>query len=660
MVFCAPFDASEICPARRTPASRETQDLEGLGEGGASFNSFNPRPILSPVRSATFDQHGPQLARAPSDVHNHMHEPLLSLSHLVPSGHFSGAHDVTIGRYRVNEYVNILGPLRTVFDHLEPYIAHGAVFDSSERYNAPTCHENTRICVRRDIMNWIKRDDIPGGQVPERLMWFSGPTGSGKTAIAGSVAEACKKEGLLAASFFFSSSLGFDGNQLAEHEDLHQFAAQLLHSIERNPSIFRKNLKEQADCLLLQPLRKIRGHCDTTKWPKGIIIDGLDMVNLGRRAHDHTARAKATSEHDSDQREILDALFFLAADSNFPFKIFLSSCPETTIQEYFSGTTHPDDIRRFLDAKFASIRHSSHISDPSWPGKSVVDHIIGMSSGQFIVPALIIDWVKSGVPQRRLPDVLQLEKLDDEEKNPFAMLDKVFRRILQGARNPGDDPQLVVKWVLCILDSLGPTPKPTPAQFWRQFLGGVEGEFDSCMASIASLVHVPLPDSEADSPIEVHHHHPLAKFLSSRMRCEDLYVDEGDLNGFLAAGIVRILKDVRSIFTTNPPDHDLFDFIRHFRRLTLLAPDDSASHPSPEAPVLEIYSRFLVFLSERSKADLASCDVALWTDILLAPIYYGDGSVYIFSSGDHGTMLLGSIYCGIHKAMKVSPYPNPL
>jgi hypothetical protein len=405
-------------------------------------------------------------------------------------------------------------------------------------------------------------------------MWFSGPTGSGKTAIAGSVAEACKKEGLLAASFFFSSSLASTAScskrfiittiasQLAEHEDLHQFAAQLLHSIERNPSIFRKNLKEQADCLLLQPLRKIRGHCDTTKWPKGIIIDGLDMVNLGRRAHDHTARAKATSEHDSDQCEILDALFFLAADSNFPFKIFLSSCPETTIQEYFSGTTHPstiqiflgphykpsDDIRRFLDAKFASIRHSSHISDPSWPGKSVVDHIIGMSSGQFIVPALIIDWVKSGVPQRRLPDVLQLEKLDDEEKNPFAMLDKVFRRILQGARNPGDDPQLVVKWVLCILDSLGPTPKPTPAQFWRQFLGGVEGEFDSCMASIASLVHVPLPDSEADSPIEVHHHHPLAKFLSSRMRCEDLYVDEGDLNGFLAAGIVRILKGVLSTF----------------------------------------------------------------------------------------------------------------
>ena len=100
------------------------------------------------------------------------------------------------------------------------------------------------------------------------------------------------------------------------------------------------------------------------------------------------------------------------------------------------------------------------------------------------------------------------------------------------------------------------------------------------------------------------------------------------------------------------PEGDFFQFLQYFRYLQLLAPTGSGPS-SPNAPIPE-HSRFLVFLGENSKDELASCDVSFWTDVLLAQMFFRDGSSYVFSPGDDGLKILGSIYCGIHRAMKVS------
>ena len=38
-----------------------------------------------------------------------------------------------------------------------------------------------------------------------KILHLTGPAGTGKTAIAGSIADTCDEEGLLAGSFFFAS-----------------------------------------------------------------------------------------------------------------------------------------------------------------------------------------------------------------------------------------------------------------------------------------------------------------------------------------------------------------------------------------------------------------------------------------------------------------------
>ncbi|KAJ3521406.1 hypothetical protein NMY22_g12335 [Coprinellus aureogranulatus] len=86
---------------------------------------------------------------------------------------------------------------------LREHVSDGSMHNSADRFNAPTCHPDTRKAVQEDIFSWMTHDDRDGE--PKKILWMSGPAGCGKTAIAGSVAETCQERGILAASFFFSS-----------------------------------------------------------------------------------------------------------------------------------------------------------------------------------------------------------------------------------------------------------------------------------------------------------------------------------------------------------------------------------------------------------------------------------------------------------------------
>ncbi|TEB33811.1 hypothetical protein FA13DRAFT_1789635 [Coprinellus micaceus] len=88
-------------------------------------------------------------------------------------------------------------------EYLEEHITIGAIHNSDERCDAPTCFPETRVAVQEDILSWITQGDQD--EQPMKMLWLSGPAGSGKTAIAGSVADVCQARGILAGSFFFSS-----------------------------------------------------------------------------------------------------------------------------------------------------------------------------------------------------------------------------------------------------------------------------------------------------------------------------------------------------------------------------------------------------------------------------------------------------------------------
>ena len=56
-------------------------------------------------------------------------------------------------------------------------ISVNAFHNSSERFDPPKCHPNTRVAVLTEIMEWIKPE------TNEDVLWLYGSAGVGKSAI---------------------------------------------------------------------------------------------------------------------------------------------------------------------------------------------------------------------------------------------------------------------------------------------------------------------------------------------------------------------------------------------------------------------------------------------------------------------------------------------
>ena len=176
--------------------------------------------------------------------------------------------------------------LQIIYPALYNHISAGALPNSAERCDAPKCHPDTRVAIQDEILSWIRqRDDAVAH--PERIKWVTGPAGTGKTAIMGSIADTCKDGGDLAAGFFFSSFSGSADRrskrcfvatlayQLQQHPALAPVRELILAAVAADPAVFKKGLEDQFEHLILGPLRHAKG-CDAASYPKAIIIDGLD------------------------------------------------------------------------------------------------------------------------------------------------------------------------------------------------------------------------------------------------------------------------------------------------------------------------------------------------------------------------------------------------
>ena len=82
---------------------------------------------------------------------------------------------------------------------LKQNVALGASHNSAERYDPPKCHPHTREAVLMKIEDWVK-----DAHKVSLFLWLYGPAGTGKSAIAQTIAELLESLELLAAAFFFS------------------------------------------------------------------------------------------------------------------------------------------------------------------------------------------------------------------------------------------------------------------------------------------------------------------------------------------------------------------------------------------------------------------------------------------------------------------------
>ncbi|KAF6765970.1 hypothetical protein DFP72DRAFT_3069 [Ephemerocybe angulata] len=511
-------------------------------------------------------------------------------------------------------------------------MAPGAIHDSNERCDAPKCMEETRVAVQEEIMSWIA--DGQNDAQPKNIMWVTGPAGTGKSAILGSIADACKEKGTLAASFFFSAFSGSADRrtkryliptltyQLMSDAAFPGIREQILSSVMQDPILFTKNLKEQFTTMVLNPL------LSRTQEPGGnseaalrvIIIDGLDECDVEQfqdsagRTHP-SAHVLPIRRKEDDQREILSLLLLAASNPSFPFRILVASRPEKVIRNVFTtdgkaytrelfldDSYDPDaDIGLFYDAKFSIICRDLGIKPEDWPGKEAKLTLVRDASGQFIYAATVMRYIEgsshsirpgAGIlgrasPPERLEHILGLhsKRGDKMSLNPLKPLDALYSLLLESC----PDPELSMKWLRATQQKvISALRKDTaPVRLLRLVLEASHGEEQYALGSLSSLLPTQIFGESLLKPYSFYHKSFL-DFIADPVRCGERFMTDAQVRDWMAQRFFQTLD-------------------RHFTDVELSEIWEIGYQDFPRWIRFSTQAAF-----EIAKPDILSCDLQKW------------------------------------------------
>ena len=342
-------------------------------------------------------------------------------------------------------------------------------------------------------MKWIRWEE----DIHAFIMWVYGPAGSGKSAIAQTIAEMCEDELILLASFFFSRN---DPSRSTVKPLVATIAYQItsnfpqtrdviLGAIQRDPLIFTKSLAVQFKFLIVMPLQSLAesGSFNSSTSRHLIIIDGLDECcdpNVQR----NIVEVLAISQR---QRQ-LPLIFLIASrpEQHISLTFGTGVLPNVTTRIALDESYLPDnDIKLFLTDKFQEIK-SSHprraYIPPHWPLPDVLNQLVEKSSGQFIYASTVTRYVTSirHKPTDRLDIILGIRP--PQRDLPFSELDALYTHILAGV----DDIERVQE----ILSVLFLCNNSFAAQEWTSrimetFLLLQPGDVDLYLGDLHSLIN---------------------------------------------------------------------------------------------------------------------------------------------------------------------------
>ena len=299
-----------------------------------------------------------------------------------------------------------------------PY-AEGARFDSEKG-----CLPGTREEVIDEITNWVNSD---GDHVP-CVFFLSGLAGSGKSAIAHTVASRFHELGRLGSSFFFDRAYSTDRRPdnlfstiARDLADLDPQRKRSLWELIQGQRALRttRSAREQFDQFILNPSSKLMA-----VGPMVIVIDALD------ESGDPAAR-----------KALLAVLVDQVVHLPFNFRILVTSRPERDIQTALSGKRHvvykgmdtidvmstKSDISRFVRAELAAVHGLNH----KWPNEAWRHLLAERSEGLFQWASTACLFIKGdgqeGLdPSEQLDIILSLTPLVTKSNH----LDQLYLEIL--------------------------------------------------------------------------------------------------------------------------------------------------------------------------------------------------------------------------------------
>ena len=403
------------------------------------------------------------------------------------------------------------------------------------------CLEGTRGAVLDEIERWIDDFDKPP------VYWLNGLAGTGKSAIAQTIAERTAEGGNLGASFFCSrdfeerSDLQFIFPTLAVQlaRKYTQFRSIFVPLVQLDPGIAHESLYHQMDKLIVQPLKQ-------TTISTVIVIDALDECK--------------DEEPDSAILSILGKFV-----SEIPkVKFFLTGRPDPRIQEGFRlpllakatniFTLHDvglglvnDDIRLFLQQNLLEIADRRGWLD-GWPTTEQLDLLCERAGGLFVYAVATVKFIdkQNSNPKKRLDLLLQSPENSAHEgktkvKTSFSThttLDSLYVTILQdafGDDDPEDDPKIrsVLGAVVLALNPLSPSTIAA-------FLGFDTEDVSPLLSSLQSLI---ILKQDLNHPVRPFHK-SFPDFIVDPARCINrrFHISPPDHHSELVIGCLELMN----------------------------------------------------------------------------------------------------------------------
>ncbi|KAK9859401.1 hypothetical protein MYU51_013337 [Penicillium brevicompactum] len=322
-------------------------------------------------------------------------------------------------------------------------MARGAEFDSYMDQHEDVCLSGTRIELLRQATEWASSSE------GTCIFWLNGMAGTGKSTISRTLARSFKEAKILGASFFFKRGEGDRANasklfstitrQLVVR--IPQLIPEIEKTLEGEPDIAGKSLKEQFNKLILRPILSLQlselPSSEFSNLPLVIMLDALDEC-----------------ARDEDIRVILRLLPTFQDSTTIKLRVFLTSRPELPIRMGISqipSLAHQDvalheiaepvvqhDISLFLTQQLWAIRKDRDLSE-DWPGESAIKSLVELSAPLFIFAATACRILADPMwdPEDTLTKLLAYQKTDSEldgipRFDDMSHFDKTYLPVLDG------------------------------------------------------------------------------------------------------------------------------------------------------------------------------------------------------------------------------------
>ncbi|KAG1780762.1 hypothetical protein EV702DRAFT_738174 [Suillus placidus] len=409
------------------------------------------------------------------------------------------------------------------------FVPLGALFDSPGRGPLPM------IQLGSDRARLVERLEADFENPSNAMSWLHGPSGTGKSVIAYTLASRCRQKNRLAGSFFFSRRHANCRNArslvfaLAYQFGLSQPQAKekMIEALSSDPGIISpsRDLREQFARLLVEPLEAV----DWRSPSRVFVIDAIDqcqdqvpeLISLLTRLLSHMVDV---------------GLHIFITSRDYIKGVLIKRHLLPMISDIaLNSTGITGDIRLFLRQSFDKIHKRHHLQHRKpWPPEEVLGRLVDRVGPHFIIGSIIVKFVESldHDPTDRM------DLIDHISFNPSSPSESSVDDFYKSIISTADDLEQAYLHLTIVVNLAGML---SYSQLDDLLNRGPNQKFDmhSALSQLSPLVHT--PDGH-DSSVQVCHE-SLCDFLSDPLRCGKQFTSQALVHRLLAYSSLSVMID---------------------------------------------------------------------------------------------------------------------